>query len=444
MVLDALGDALRNTLRKIAGASHISPELIKELVKDIQRALIQSDVNVRLALELSKTIENRALEEKAPAGMTGREHVVRIVHQELVKAIGEARSLKLGPQKIMLVGLYGQGKTTTTGKLGKHFKKKGLNLGLIAADVHRPAAFDQLSQIGEQVQVPVFGSSDNKDAGKVVKEGLEEFKELDVVIVDTAGRHALDEELISEMKSISKIVKPDEILLVMDATVGQQAGPQAQAFHDAVGVSGVILTKLDGSAKGGGALSAVAVTKAPIVFVGTGESLDSLETLDPDRFISRLLGMGDLQTLLERAEEVLDAESAEDTARKMLSGKFTLIDMREQMEALTKMGPLSKVMEMVPGMSGMMKKGQMDETQDRLEKFKVLMSSMTKEELENPKIIKRSRINRIAKGSGSDPQEIRELLKHYNQSRKMMSNLGGNRRMQQRMMKQFGKGDLKL
>ena len=262
--------------------------------------------------------------------------------------------------------------------------------------------------------------------------------------MDTAGRHALDEELISEMKSISKIVKPDEILLVMDATVGQQAGPQAQAFHDAVGVSGVILTKLDGSAKGGGALSAVAVTKAPIVFVGTGESLDSLEILDPDRFIARLLGMGDLQTLLERAEEVLDAESAEDTARKMLSGKFTLIDMREQMEALTKMGPLSKVMEMVPGMSGMMKKGQMDETQDRLEKFKVLMSSMTKEELENPKIIKRSRINRIAKGSGSDPQEIRELLKQYNQSRKMMSNLGGNRRMQQRMMKQFGKGDLKL
>ena len=406
--------------------------------------MIQSDVNVRLALELSKTIESRALEEKAPAGMTGREHVVRIVHQELVNALGESRSLKLGPQKIMLVGLYGQGKTTTTGKLGKHFKKKGLNLGLIAADVHRPAAFDQLSQIGEQVQVPVFGSSDNKDADKVVKEGLEEFKELDVVIVDTAGRHALDEELISEMKSISKIVKPDEILLVMDATVGQQAGPQAQAFHDAVGVSGVILTKLDGSAKGGGALSAVAVTKAPIVFVGTGESLDSLETLDPDRFISRLLGMGDLQTLLERAEEVLDAESAEDTARKMLSGKFTLIDMREQMEALTKMGPLSKVMEMVPGMSGMMKKGQMDETQDRLEKFKVLMSSMTKEELENPKIIKRSRINRIAKGSGSDPQEIRELLKQYNQSRKMMSNLGGNRRMQQRMMKQFGKGDLKL
>ena len=444
MVLDALGDALRNTLRKIAGASHISPELIKELVRDIQRALLQSDVNVRLALELSKKIENRALDEKAPAGMTGREHVVRIVHQELVSALGEPRTLKLGPQKIMMVGLYGQGKTTTTGKLAKFFKKKGLNLGLIAADVHRPAAYDQLSQIGEQVQVPVFGSAENKDAGKVVKEGLKEFNDLDIIIVDTAGRHALDDDLIKEMKTVSDIVKPDEILLVLDATVGQQAGPQAQAFHESVGVSGVVLTKLDGSAKGGGALSAIAVTNAPIVFVGTGENLDNLEQLDPDRFISRLLGMGDLQTLLERAEEVIDAETAEESAKKMLSGKFTLIDMREQMEALTKMGPLGKVMEMVPGMSGMMKKGQVEETQNKLEKFKVLMNSMTKEELENPKIIKRSRINRIAKGSGSDPQEIRDLLKQYNQSRKMMSNLGGNRRMQQRMMKQFGKGDLKL
>ena len=444
MVLEKLGDALRETLRKIAGASHISPELIKELVRDIQRALLQSDVNVKLALDLSKKIESRAIDEKPPAGMTGREHVVRIVHQELVSALGKPRNFKLGPQKIMLVGLYGQGKTTTTGKLAKHLKKKGLSLGLIAADVHRPAAYDQLSQIGKQIQVPVFGDSKNTDATKVVSEGLKEFEDLDIIIVDTAGRHALDKDLIDEMKSVSNIFNPDEIFLVMDATVGQQAGPQAEAFHDAVGVTGVILTKLDGSAKGGGALSAVAVTKAPIIFVGTGESLDSLEKLDPDRFISRLLGMGDLQTLLERAEEVIDASTAEDAAKKMLSGKFTLIDMREQMEALTKMGPLGKVMEMVPGMSGMMKKGQAEETQKRLEKFKVLMNSMTKEELENPKLIKRLRIERIALGSGSDPQEIRELLKQYNQSRKMMSNLGGNRRMQQRMMKQFGKGDLKL
>ena len=201
---------------------------------------------------------------------------------------------------------------------------------------------------------------------------------------------------------------------------------------------------MDGSAKGGGALSAVAVTNAPIIFVGTGEGLDALETLDPDRFISRLLGMGDLQTLLERAEEVMDASTAEDTAKRMMSGKFSLIDMRDQMESLTKMGPLGKVMEMIPGMSGMMKKGQLEETESKLTKFKVLMNSMTKEELENPKIIKRSRINRIAMGSGSDPQEIRDLLKQYNQSKKMMANLGGNRRAQQKMMRQFGKSDLKL
>jgi len=444
MVLEKLGDALRETLRKIAGASHISPELIKELVRDIQRALLQSDVNVKLALDLSKRIESRAIDEKPPAGMTAREHVVRIVHQELVSALGSSKDFKLEPQKIMLVGLYGQGKTTTTGKLAKHLKKKGLSIGLIAADVHRPAAYDQLSQIGEQIQVPVFGDSKNKDATKVVKEGMAEFQDLDIVIVDTAGRHALDGELIDEMKFVSNTFNPDEIFLVMDATVGQQAGPQAEAFHEAVGVTGVILTKLDGSAKGGGALSAVAVTNAPIVFVGTGENLDNLEQLDPDRFISRLLGMGDLQTLLERAEEVIDASTAEESAKKMLSGKFTLIDMREQMEALTKMGPLGKVMEMIPGMSGMMKKGQLEETQGRLEKYKVLMNSMTKEELENPKLIKRSRINRIALGSGSDPQVIRELLKQYNQSRKMMANMGGNRRMQQRMMKQFGKGDMKL
>ncbi len=444
MVLEKLGESLRETLRKIAGASHISPELIKELVRDIQRALLQSDVNVRLALNLSKRIETRALDEKAPVGMTGREHVVRIVHQELVKALGEPKSLNLGPQKIMMVGLYGQGKTTTTGKISKFLKKKGLSLGLIAADVHRPAAYDQLFQIGEQIQVPVFGDAKNTDAKKVVEDGMKEFSDLDVVIVDTAGRHALDGDLIGEMKNVSSIFNPDEIFLVMDATVGQQAGPQAEAFHDAVGVSGVILTKLDGSAKGGGALSAVAVTKAPIIFVGTGEGLDAIETLDPDRFISRLLGMGDLQTLLERAEEVMDASTAEDTAKKMLSGKFSLIDMREQMEALTKMGPLGKVMEMIPGMSGMMKKGQMEETETKLDKFKVLMNSMTKEELENPKIIKRSRINRIALGSGSDPQEIRDLLKQYNQSKKMMSNFGGNRRAQQRMMRQFGKSDLKL
>ena len=442
MVLDSLGSALRATLRKIAGASHISPELIKELVRDIQRALLLADVNVKLALDLSKRIESRALEEKAPGGMTAREHVVRIVHSEMVGALGTPRDLKPSAQKIMLVGLYGQGKTTTAGKLAKWFQLKGLSVGMAGVDVHRPAAFEQLSQLAAQLNVPVAGGG--SDALAAAKAGLAELGELEVQIFDTAGRHALDTDLIDEMKAVAKIIQPDEILLVLDATVGQQAGPQAAAFHEAVGVTGVILTKLDGSAKGGGALSAVAETQAPVMFVGTGEMLDALERLEPDRFISRLLGMGDLQSLLERAEEVMDADKAEETAKRLLSGKFSLVEMREQMEALAQMGPLGKVMEMIPGMAGMMKGNQADVTQKKLERFKVLMNSMTQQEMENPKLIKRSRLQRIAAGAGADVQEVRELLAYYNKSRKMMSSLGGNRRMQKQLMRQMERGELKL
>tara|TARA_B100001750_G_scaffold171211_1_gene139537 strand:- start:1846 stop:3183 length:1338 start_codon:yes stop_codon:yes gene_type:complete len=444
MVLESLGEALRNSLRKIAGASHISPKLIKELVKDIQRALLQADVNVKLALELSKEIERRALEDKPPAGMTGREHVVRIVHQELVKSLGTPRALNLKSQKIMLVGLYGQGKTTTCGKLAKYFQRKGMSVGLIAADVHRPAAFDQLSQLGEKLNVPVYGEKKSKNAPELVKNGMKELAEREILIIDTAGRHSLDDELISEMKDLSKVVKPNETMLVLDAAVGQQAGPQASAFHEAVGVTGVILTKLDGTAKGGGAISAVAVTDAPIMLVGTGEGPDDLEVLDADRFIGRLLGMGDLQSLLERAEEVIEADKAEDTAKRMMSGKFNLIDLREQMEAITKMGPLGKVMEMIPGMSSMTKGANIEETQKKLETYKVMMNSMTNYELENPKEIKKSRIERISKGSGVDPLEIKSLLKYYNQMKKMMGSMGGNRRMQQKLMRQFESGDMKL
>ena len=442
MVLDSLGSALRATLRKIAGASHISPELIKELVRDIQRALLQADVNVKLALDLSKRIESRALEEKAPGGMTAREHVVRIVHSEMVGALGTPRDLKPSAQKIMLVGLYGQGKTTTAGKLAKWFQLKGLSVGMAGVDVHRPAAFEQLSQLAAQLNVPVAG--DGSDAVAAAKAGLAELGELEVQIFDTAGRHALDTDLIDEMKAVAKAIQPDEILLVLDATVGQQAGPQAAAFHEAVGVTGVVLTKLDGSAKGGGALSAVAETQAPVMFVGTGEMLDALERLEPDRFISRLLGMGDLQSLLERAEEVMDTDKAEETAKRLLSGKFSLVEMREQMEALAQMGPLGKVMEMIPGMAGMMKGNQAEATQEKLERFKVLMNSMTQQEMENPKLIKRSRLQRIAAGAGADVQEVRELLAYYNKSRKMMSSLGGNRRMQKQLMRQMERGELKL
>ncbi len=387
-------------------------------------------------------MERRGLEEKPPAGMSSREHVIRIIYEELVRILGEGREVSLKKHVIMMVGLYGQGKTTTTAKLAKFFQKRGLKVGLIAADVHRPAAFDQLKQLAEKINVPIYGNPKASNGVAVVKNGMKAHKGIDVIIIDTAGRHSLEDDLIDEMKRISKAANPDEKFLVLDASVGQQAGPQAQAFHDAVGVTGVIITKLDGTAKGGGALSAVSITKAPVTFIGVGEHIDDLEKFDPPRFISRLLGMGDLQTLLEKAQESMEEGDAELVARKMMSGKFTLLDMKDQMEMLSKMGPLDKLMGMLPQGFGGMKSMNMDkqsshETQERLKKFKVIMSSMTQFELENPKEIKASRIRRIARGSGVDQKEVRSLLKYYNMSQKAVKGLTSNRRMRKKLMKQL-------
>ncbi len=331
MVLDALGDSLRTTLAKIAKAGVIDEKIVKEIIRDIQRALLQADVNVKLALKLTREIERRALNEKPKPGVPPREYVVKIVYEELVRVLGEPRDLKLKNQTIMMVGLYGQGKTTTCGKLGKWFSKKGLKVGFIAADIHRPAAYEQLKTLAQQVGAQVYGEADawkgqesaatdaqlsGRVAANIVKRGLAELRpKCDIIIVDTAGRDKLEEGLIEEMKQVFEIAKPDEKFLVIDAQVGQQAGPQARAFHEAVNVTGVIVTKLDGTAKGGGALSAVSETQAPVMFVGLGEKVDDLEKFDSARFISRLLGMGDIQTLLEKAQEaVADEEKAEETA----------------------------------------------------------------------------------------------------------------------------------
>ena len=443
MVLDDLGKSLKGTLQKIASAVTIDQKLIKEVVRDIQRALLQSDVNVKLVLSLSKTIEKRALEEKPPAGMSGREHVIRIVYDELVKILGDSRELPIKKQIIMMCGLYGQGKTTTCGKLAIFFKKKGLRPALIAGDVHRPAAYDQLKQIATQVETPFFGDKKEKDAIKVVTEGIEKFKRTsDVIIVDTSGRHKLEDDLIEEMKGIFRAAKPDEKLLVMDAAVGQQAGSQAKAFNDAVNITGIVLTKLDGTAKGGGALSAAAEVGAPIVFIGTGEHSADFERFDPSRFISRLLGMGDIKTLLEKAEESLSGKDAEKTARRMMSGKFTLHDMYDQMNMLSGMGPLNKIADMLPqGFSGKMKDVNMDDTQNKLKKFKIIMNSMTDEEMENPQLIRASRVKRIARGSGLENKDVKELLKYYNMTKKMMKGISSNRKMRKSLMKQLQFGN---
>jgi len=440
VVLDTLATSLRNTLKKIANATHIDKNLIKEVIRDIQRALIQADVNVKMVIDLTKAVETRALTEKPSAGMSSREHVIRIIYDELVKILGNAKEVTLKKHIIMMVGLYGNGKTTTCGKLSKFFQKRGLKPGLIAGDTHRPAAFDQLQQIAKKVNVPFYGEPKAKNAVKVVRAGLQNLKNVDVIIIDTSGRHALEDDLIREIESISRITKADEKFLIIDAAVGQQAGPQAKAFHEAVGITGVILTKLDGSAKGGGALSAVSETKAPIVYVGTGEHLEDIERFDPPRFISRLLGMGDLQTLLEKVQEVTDAEIAEDAAKKMLSGKFTLHDMYEQMKMISDMGPLQKVMNLLPfNLPGTnkMPMGSLEDTQVKLKKFRIIMDSMTEAEMKNPQIIKTSRVQRIARGSGCEVKDVKALLKYYNMSRKAIKGFSSNRKIRKKLMQQL-------
>jgi len=444
MVLDKLGSSLRDVLRKIAGASHVDEALIKEIVRDIQRALLQADVNVELARRITRRLEKRAFEEKPPAGMSPREHVVRIIYEELVKILGEARELPITKQRILMVGLYGQGKTTTVGKLARYFQKKGLGVGVVAADTHRPAAYDQLQQLADSIKVAFYGDRGEKDAVKVAKAGLKALEGTEVVIVDTSGRHALEGDLIEEIKAVSKVVQPNETILVLDAATGQQAGPQAKAFHEAVGVTSVILTKLDGSAKGGGALSAVAETKAPIVFVGVGEKIEDLEKFDPPRFISRLLGMGDLESLLEKAQDAIDEGAAEELAKKMMSGKFTLHEMYEQIEMLGKMGPAQKLLRMIPGVSDKMKEAELDSTQGKLRRFLTIMDSMTDLEMTDPKTVKSTRVTRIARGAGVTPRDVKELLKNYEASRKAIKGLAGNRKMRKQLMKQLDASGIDL
>jgi Signal recognition particle GTPase len=438
MVLEGLGKSLRDVIGKIGSSSVIDEDLIREVSKELQRALLQADVNVQLVLELTNKIQERALNEKPPAGKSSKDHIVNIIYREMVALLDNGEGFLLKPQTIMMVGLYGQGKTTTTGKLAQYLTKKGFSVGLIGADVYRPAALDQLRQLGAKVNVDVYGEPGEKDAAAIVKRGMERFRDKKIVIIDTSGRHALEDELIQELKDIAKVSEPDERVLVLDSQVGQQAGPQAEAFHKAVGVTGVILTKMDGTAKGGGALSAVSKTDARILFIGTGEHIRDLESFNADRFISRLLGMGDLATLVEMARDEIGEEDAiEEVTKNMLSGRFTLGDMYKQMAAVSKMGSLQKVMSMIPGMNNMDGKIDYDESQKRLFQYKVIMDSMTEEEKEEPNCIKGKRIERIAMGAGVSTQDVRGLLKQYNQSKKVMGSMGKDRKMRKQMMKQL-------
>ncbi len=430
MVLEKLSQSLKGTLQKIAKSLFVDEKLINELVKDIQRALLQSDVNVKLVFELTNNIKERIKKEDTPGALTKKEHLINIVYEELTKFLGgEKAELILKdeqPDKIMLVGLFGSGKTTTAGKLAKYFAKRGKKIALLGLDVHRPAAMTQLEQVGKAVNVPVFISTKEKDPVKIYEKFEEELKKFDIVLVDTAGRDALNDELIEELKNIHDVVKPVETLLIISADIGQAAQEQAQKFHEAGAITGVIVTKMEGTAKGGGALSACAVTGAPIKFIGVGEKPDDFEAFNPKGFVGRILGMGDLEALLEKAQEAITEEDAKDMEKKLLKGEFNLIDLFKQMEAMKKMGPLGKVLEMIPGFGQMsLPKDMLKVQEGKLKLWKHSMNSMTKEELENPDIINAERIDRISKGSGTKTTDVRDLLKQYKQSKKMIKMLKG-------------------
>ena len=436
-MLDNLSTSLKDALKKLAGKSVIDRQAVDELVKDLQRALISSDVNVKLVMELSKAIRTRSLDEQLPKGTNVREHVLRIVYQELVRLVWTSADIKLEPQIILMAGLQGSGKTTTTAKLARYFQKKGMKAGVICADTFRPGAFEQLATLCAKINIPCFGNPQEKDAIKITREGLESLRDVELVIVDTQGRHALETDLIKEIIDLNILTKATHRWLVIDAALGQQASEQARRFHEAISIDGVIITKMDGTAKGGGALSAVAETKSGIVFIGSGETIEDLERFDPDGFISRLLGMGDLKALLEKAEEAIKKDDVDVNA--IMKGKFTLRDMYKQLEALNKMGPLKQIMGMLPMGNMELPEGVYDVTSTKMVRYRIIMDSMTPNELDDPSLINSSRMQRIARGAGATPDEVRELLKYFKMMQRTLKGLrgGGGKFNMQRLMKRF-------
>jgi signal recognition particle subunit SRP54 len=438
MALERLGSSLYDALKKIFKASIIDEAAVKELVHDIQKALLQSDVNVKLVLDLSKRIEERALKEKVPPGVSRREHLIKVVYEELTRFLGEKNvPLKIEPGKrkiVMLVGIQGSGKTTNGAKLARYFQKRGLKPALICADTFRPGALAQLQQLANRINVPLYGDLKAKDPLKIVNEGLRQFNEKDLIIVDTSGRHKEEKDLIKEMKKLEESINPDEVMLVIDGTIGQQALLQARAFNEATPIGSILVTKLDGSARGGGALSAVAATGAPIKFIGTGEKVEDIEPFVPSRFVGRLLGMGDLETLLEKVRDA-EIKVPGKKAKAILSGKFTLTDMFDQFEAMKGMGTFKKLLKMLPGMSYKIPEEMLDTAEDRLEKWRVMIQSMTPQERDNPKIFSASRMKRVARGSGTSEKEVKELLKQYVMMRRMLKTL-----RRKKTLPFFGKG----
>ena len=445
-MLDKLSSTLKKTTDKIANAIFLDKNLVDQIIKDLQRALIEADVNVSLVLEITQKIKKLALDERIK-GIEKKEHIVKLLHDELLAILGEKREVKLEKNNIfMLVGLYGQGKTTTIGKMASYYAKRGHKVCAIGLDVYRPAAAEQLSQLGKKLNFPAYISPEEKSPEKIWKKFSKNLKDYDLVLVDTAGRDALDQELIKEIKSLNELIKPTEVFLVMAADIGQAAKSQAKKFKETLDISGVIITRMDSTAKAGGSLTACAEVKAPVVFIGTGEKPSDLESFDPESFLSRLLGMGDLKTLMEKIHSVVDKKQIEEQQVRLKEGKFTLRDLQAQLESMESIGSMDKILSLIPGLGKVKDKistEQLESQQEKVKHWKHVINSMTREEIENPEILEKqtSRMSRIAKGSGSSTSEIRALIKQYKMLKEMINSQSSleNGAMDQKTMMKFAR-----
>lgn len=424
--MPSLGEMLRKALSKFTSSAGVDRRTIEELVRDLQRALLIGDVSVELVQKLSENVRRRALEERVPPGISRKDHIVKIVYEELVKLLGE-ESAQLGIPKdrryvVMMVGIQGTGKTTSVAKIARYLKRSGYEVGVVCADTYRPGACDQLLQLLDGLGIPVYREDDARDAVEIARRGVEKlFSDgVKVILIDTAGRHRSQETLMEEMKMLQKAVKPDEVMLVVDATIGQQAGAHAKAFHEATPVGSIVLTKMDTSARGGGALSAVAATGAKIKFLGTGERLDDIELFNPKGYVGRLLGLGDIEGLLEKirlAELEMDKKQAE----AFMRGEFTLEQFVKQLRDMRKAGPLSKLLSKlpIPGLPNVPEEALRD-AEKQIDKWGAIINSMTPEERVDPHLLNSSRIRRIARGAGVSERDVKNMLKQYRMVKKMM------------------------
>jgi len=442
-MFDSLSSKLQGAFKNLRGLGKISEDNISEALREVRMALLEADVNFKVAKEFLARVKEKSLGDEVLASVQPGQQIVKIIHDELVALLGDTNAkLETGgnPTCIMMVGLHGAGKTTSSGKLAKLIKKQGRQPLLVAADVYRPAAMDQLETLGQQVDVPVLALKGEKDVQKIARAAMEEARAqaCNVLIFDTAGRLQIDEDLVQELIDLKGLIKPQEILLVLDAATGQEAVSVATHFDEALGITGSILTKLDGDARGGAALSLKSVTGRPIKFVGVGEKLDEFEAFHPERMAGRILGMGDVVSLVEKAAEAIEEDEAARMEEKLRKGEFSLEDFLEQMRAMKKLGPLENIVGMLPGGDAALKDADLDKGQAELRRMEALICAMTPKERRQPNILNASRRRRIATGTGAKVSELNSMLNKFFQMQQMMKKMG----KMQKMMAKMGGGDL--